>query len=255
MLCLMVWLAVGHAFAQSGAAPAAPASDADVSDRAKRAADKVFQWIKLHSDQPRKPAARAEPAAKTADKPRDETSAARRAASRDDAAKPAAAADDPARPRAARPAAAGVTADPPATLVVTPAPANEPGAGSAAAVAALPGGTQPPELPAATRVLAPDPQPPAAALEAAAAERAADELVLVHRVDPKFGAALMQQMRRGSAEVRFQVLPDGSVGSAEVVNSTSVRLHGTVLDAVRQWRFAPLRQARAVAVELGFNLD
>src|SRR5437868_13916604 len=55
---------VAAAKAQTAVAPNTPA-DAAASERAKREGDKVFQWIRIHSDKPRKAAA----APVAADKP------------------------------------------------------------------------------------------------------------------------------------------------------------------------------------------
>lgn len=259
VVVLALWWVAGQAWAQANApaGPAEPVADAAVSDRTKRAAEKVFQWIKLHGEQPRKPAradARAEATPRPADKPRDEVPTVKRTASpRDDSPK-SAAVQESAPTRSPRAAAAAPPADPPATLTVTPVPA-EPAERSAAATApAVAAPAQTVELPPAQRVLPPAQEPPTVPMEAALPQ-APDELVLVRRVDPTFGATLMRQLRRGTAEVRFEVLPDGTVGSVEVINSTSPRLHTAAVEAVRQWRFQPMRQARTAAVELGFNLD
>jgi outer membrane biosynthesis protein TonB len=43
------------------------------------------------------------------------------------------------------------------------------------------------------------------------------------------------------------------VQQASIIKASHSRLASAALDAVRQWRFAPIRKAREAAVEVAFN--
>jgi len=205
----------------AGLVAAQAANQAAPSERAQRDADKVFQWIKIHSDKPRrvrdekeaKPAAAPPPAAVATPAPRP-------------AARPA---PDPAAQRAA----AATTASLP-----NPEPA------SPAAVEAVPTSA----VVAKAAPAAPTPAPP---LE----PEGEDPLVFVRQVEPEFPGHAMRMLGKGSVQVRFEVKPDGTVGRTEVVKSTSARLNQAAVAAVAQWRFMPVRHAQTGIVDLGFNLD
>jgi TonB family protein len=198
--------------------PAASASANDASARAQREADKVFQWIRIHSDKPRKAAV-----AGTSDKPA--------APAVRSAAKPAAPPDTAIRetvvPLAATPA-------PRLDVAARPAPAQ--------AVAVAP-----------AHVEAPAPKPEPAPLAAGVDEDVM--LTPVRKTEPQFPANLMRTLRKGVVQVAFTVQPDGSVSQAHVVSSSHPRLGPTALETVTQWRFAPVRHAQQAVVDLGFNLD
>jgi TonB family protein len=53
--------------------------------------------------------------------------------------------------------------------------------------------------------------------------------------------------------VRFTVAPNGTVSSAQVIKASHTRLGNAAVDAVRQWRFAPIPKPRDAAVEVAFN--
>ena len=72
---------------------------------------------------------------------------------------------------------------------------------------------------------------------------------------PQFPLNLMRTLRRGTVQVRFTVLADGSVSEPEVLSSTNARLNPAAVSAISQWRFQPIARAQTGAVELGFNLD
>jgi TonB family protein len=55
--------------------------------------------------------------------------------------------------------------------------------------------------------------------------------------------------------VRFEVQLDGRVANASVVQTTSRSLNDAALEAVRSWRFQPVRAPRSAVVDLGFDLD
>jgi protein TonB len=209
--------------------PAAPAAaqgtELSASERAQRDADKVFQWIRIHSDKPRKassanaaerPAPAAPPSVKVVAKPAAKTNngntetvqALAQPSSRNDAgpAKP-----DPASPQ-------------PEPVVTT--------------VAAKTDTTAPMASPASSPAVEED-----------------AELSPIHRTEPDFPGTLMRQLRRGLVQVGFTVLPDGSVAQAHALSSTNPRLVATALATVAQWRFRPLHHSQQAVVDLGFNLD
>jgi TonB family protein len=53
--------------------------------------------------------------------------------------------------------------------------------------------------------------------------------------------------------VKFTVAPDGSVSKAEAIKTSHNRLGNAAVDAVKQWRFAPIPAPREVAIEFAFN--
>lgn len=209
----------GGAWAAGAWGQAAPAEAASApSERARRDAERPYQWILLHSDKPRKardPAGTAAPAA---------TPAVARPAR---VAVPAKAVAPPAAEAAAAPASvpapeAAAPADPPSSVVATLPPS--------------PGGA-PPLAPAA----APEPDD--------------DELELLQQVAPSFPRGVMLDMRKGNVQVRFKVRPDGSVVEPTVLRSSHPRLNAAAMAAVVQWKFKPTQGPHEAAVELGFNLD
>jgi len=76
-------------------------------------------------------------------------------------------------------------------------------------------------------------------------------LQLTNLVEPSVPRRLIGKVR-GDVEVvvAFTVLPDGSVGSPAVQQSSNPAMNQTVLDAVAQWRYAPIAAARQHAVQL-----
>lgn len=236
------------AAAQAASEPAG-GGDAAALERAKRDADKVFKWIMIHSDKPRKSAAAEAPKAE---------------------AKPAA----PATIAAAAPRAAPKPKvdDSPIVERVTPVVA-----GAAPGATARPAGT-------AVAALAPRPAPASAATppqlsasdadlalataSAAAGRTAApstdtseladddeEELVLLKQVQPEFPAMVVRQLLKGAVQVRFEVKPDGEVGQTEVVKTSSNRLNSAAMRAVAQWKFQPVKKAQHAIVELAFNVE
>jgi TonB family protein len=233
--------AAAMAAAAQASAPAAPG--AGVSERARREADRVFQWIRLHGERPR---------TRPADGKRPE----------------------PSRPGGAGEAAAGV-----GRRGDTGTAAGPPAASAAASrTAAQDAGTDPPPA-AGSAASAPLTAVPAAAAPQAAsmpavesvptlagpaligpvwlepADPVASDLALSHQVLPEFSFIVMQALRKGLARLRFTVQLDGTVSGAEVLRSTDEEINAAVLAAVSQWRFQPVRQVRTAVVELGFSLD
>lgn len=224
-------------------------------ERAQKAADAVFHWIKLNADKgANRPAA---PAPAPAPAP---AAVAKKAAP---APAPVAAAPKPAPAPAAAPttttAAAPTPAPAPAVTTAAAPAAPEP----AVAAAALP-------EPAAERTpvvlasAAPSPAPAAPMAAAAKAvepppppqEEAEEPLKLLSKVNPTLPRQMQQgNFRNGFAQVQFTVGPDGAVQQASVIKATHSRLGTAAVEAVKQWRFAPLRKAREAAVEVAFSND
>lgn len=103
-----------------------------------------------------------------------------------------------------------------------------------------------------TRTMAPLPAAPVAA---APEPELMLPLKLLSKVDPDMPRQLPANVRSGSVLVRFTVQPDGRVVAPEVVQTTNQRMSASALEAVLQWRFAPVSQARIATVEVGFSRD
>ncbi len=103
-----------------------------------------------------------------------------------------------------------------------------------------------------TRTMAPLPAAPVAA---APEPELMLPLKLLTKVDPEMPRQLQANIRSGLVLVRFTVQPDGRVMAPEVVQTTNQRMSVAALEAVLQWRFAPISQARVATVEVGFNRD
>jgi len=223
----------GSAWAQASApVPSASASGpASASERASREGDKVFKWILMHSDKPRKPREPGKDAPAAAP-----TAVAAPAAAVKEVAVREVKADAP-KPPAAR---TEKTAPAPSLAAQAAAESAKPAEASTdSSVAALAPPSARPDKP-----VAPPPE-----------DETEEPLVLKAQVDPEFPGGLMRNLRKGTVQVKFTVQPDGTVGSTEVVKSTHARLNTAAMAAVKQWRFEPLRHAQLGIVELGFNLD
>ncbi len=228
LLAAFVSLAAGAAHAQAVPSPSPAASEITPLERAKRDAEKVFQWIRMHSDKPRRaspPQAGNERAAAVA------PVAARRPEPQ--SAKPSEVADSP--PPAAPAERSALTAH---TAASQASPAASPAQPVSAALAA-----------------ASDVTAPIAALPEAPIPEEDVPLVALLQSEPEFPASLMRQLRKGTVQVAFTVQPDGSVTQARSLVATNPRLVRTAIAAVSQWRFQPLRHAQSAVVEVGFNLE
>ena len=193
-------------------------------ERAQKAADAVFHWIKLNAD---KGASRQTPAPAPAPPP-----APRKPA-------PVAAAPKPVQPSAAAAATAARAAAP----AVTAAP--EPEQAPVLVAAASPTPTPEAPMAAAARAVEPPPAP---------AEEAEVPLKLLVKVDPIMPRQMQQlNFRNGFAQVQFTVAPDGRVSQAQTLKASHSRLGNAAVEAVRQWRFAPIAKAREAAVEVAFS--
>lgn len=223
-----------HAQSAPAVPAATPATELSAAERAKRDADKVFQWIRIMSDKPRKPGT---------------------AAIAPEKEKPAAASPTPARVATkplAKPSDNGIV-EKTEPLAVGPSPSAKaslelPAAQADAATAASGSRSNATSLAAASTSAAP----------AAAPAVVIDEdvpLVPVVKTDPEFPGALMRSLRKGMVQVSFTVQPDGSVSQARAVSSTHPRLVAAAVSTVSQWRFQPVRHPQDAVVDLGFNLD
>lgn len=215
-------------------------------ERAQKAADAVFQWIKINAD---KGASRQTPAPAPAPAPAPV------------ARKPAAAAPVAAAPR---PAQAPVQSPIPAPATAQNAAASSPAPETAVAQAPAPGASEPEETPPVVLASASPTPTPAAPLTAAAQAvepppAPVEEevpLKLLSKVNPDIPRQMRtQNFHKGFAQVQFTVQPDGKVGEVHVLKTSHARLGSAAMDAVRQWRFAPIPKAREAAVEIAFNSD
>jgi len=240
-------LAILPALAQTPPAPSTPApSEVAPSERAKRDADKVFHWIMIQGDRTRKAPAAVAKESKETKEAKDNNKDDRPAARPIRTAAPEAA---PARPKAEATVAAATPSNPrpagkPAELPKeAPAPAT-------ASVAA-------PEAPKQddSRVASIESRSGDAAPAVELTDDAPQGLVALAQPAPQFPINMMRTLRRGTVQVRFSVMTDGSVADIEVLNTTSPRLNAAALSAIGQWRFQPISKVQTGAVEVGFNLD
>lgn len=125
--------------------------------------------------------------------------------------------------------------------------AAEPEPGPVVLAAAAPSPTPAAPLATAARVAQPAPAP---------AEPEEVQLKLLTKVEPAIPRQLLTQaIRNGFAQVQFTVAPDGSVSKAQVLKASHIRLGNAAVDAIKQWRFAPIPRAREAAVQVAFNND
>jgi TonB family protein len=241
-------LAILPALAQTPPAPSTPApSEVAPSERAKRDADKVFHWIMIQGDRTRKaPAAAAAAVAKETKEAKDNNKDDRPAARPIRTAAPEAA---PARPKAEATVAAAAPSNPRSAGKPAELP-NEAPAPATASVAA-------PEAPKQddSRVASIESRSGDAAPAVKLTDDAPQGLVVLAQPAPQFPINVMRTLRRGTVQVRFSVMTDGSVADLEVLNTTSLRLNAAALAAIGQWRFQPVSKVQTGAVEVGFNLD
>ena len=91
--------------------------------------------------------------------------------------------------------------------------------------------------------------------QAAVEEEEDDDLQLISQVDPVYPRGLQGAPDSGRVTVALTVQPDGSVSETSVVTASHRRFGKPASDAVAQWRFAPIKSARTVRVEIAFNLQ
>lgn len=266
-VCLMLTGASAWAQAAGASSPgangaaASGASNTDgkaqLSDveRAKRDADKVFQWIKFHAEkgESKKPEHQAKTEAKPEPKPQAQVTKAAAPAKKADS-------DD------GRTVASAGQVDAPrgesGGLTRTSLTTGAPSAAGSAAAPANPAytGRIPDSLAMAAPATAPTVGVPAAPAQQPEPEPAPlpeedTPLRLVTKVDPEYPRALLSQQRNGSVMVKFVVQPDGSVEGVEAIKSPDRKLSAAAVAAVKQWRFAPVNKARPVSVEIGFQME
>ncbi|RZL39034.1 MAG: TonB family protein [Rubrivivax sp.] len=224
---LVALLAASPAIAQT------PAPTADASlERAQKAADSVFHWIKLNGDK----GANRQPAAAPAPAP-----AARKPA-------PIAAAPKPPTVAAQRSAPAATDAPPPAVATLASESQSPIQADTAPVLVAAAAPTPTPDAPMALAAPALQPAPPPAE------EEAEVPLKLLSRVNPVIPRQMQKlSFRDGFARVKFTVAPDGSVSAAESIKASHSRLATAAIDAVKQWRFEPIAAPREAAIEFAFS--
>ena len=228
-LAAMLVVAMATA-AQAQTVPPATGSGANesASERASREGDKVFQWIRMHADTPRKAAAPEKAPVAAAPAPAKV------------AAKPA-----------AKPADSGIAETvQPRSAKASPQPEHV-----AAASGKPPASNEPPT--SQTAAAATDASAPLASTGASPQVEIEEDISLVPivRSEPEFPGALMRQLRRGQVQVAFTVQPDGTVSQARAVSTTHPRLASSAIATVSQWKFQPVHHAQQAVVDLGFNLD
>lgn len=90
----------------------------------------------------------------------------------------------------------------------------------------------------------------------APAQQSQAALELLNVVQPELPERVLSRMRRdGEVTLVFKVNPDGSVADLNVQASNSAVLDAIVLDAVRQWRYKPIAQARTHRVQFVFKRE
>lgn len=234
LACQLLFSVPASAQTAEPAGKAGSASGISDSDRAKRDADKVLQWIKFHATHSAKPEAPAP------------------------APKPAPAAKAP----APKPAVATAPAPTPAAAAPTAQAAASVPAPAASQEQQLAAGREPeapapkPELVAAAPATPPAP-PATEPTRAAPAPEPEEEVALrlIQKVDPDIPRQLASNIRSGSVMVRFQVKPDGTTTKVESLGNANKRLASSAIAAVQQWKFAPIPKQREATVEIGFKLD
>lgn len=218
---------VAAAWAQPAPAPA-PAAPNDGMQRSQRQADNVYRWIKMFAEPTRKAdGTKSEPTKVRIPK-------------------------EPAAPvvSSASTERTSPPPNPPASAIDVAAPAPSGATAASAASAATP-----------TAAVAPTTGPAVAAANPASAassteeEDEDDELTILSQAQPEIPREIRNMLGTAKVAVAFTVQPDGSVQEASVISSTHRRLNRPTLDAVGQWKFAPVRTARAVRVELEFDLQ
>ncbi len=218
-------VATSAAFAQTTGAEESP------SDRAKRQAENPMKWIMMLDDKPRqvnnKPAEKKAPAAPAA---------------RGGGAEPAAVATPAAAPAAAPARAAPAAAAPARTAAVATA-AAAPAAVVPVAVDSSAAATAAAAIAPAMAPREPEPELP-------------EPLTLLTQVQPELTRDVLNRgIRKGNVKVKFNVMPDGSVADVEVTESSNRALHSSVINAVRKWKYAPVKRMQGHGADISFNLE
>lgn len=218
---------LGWVAAASVQADEPPKPQLSAEERAQKQADRVFTFIRLHSEKsPAKRAAPAEAAPAVAVVPA-VVNAQAKAPLKPPSKPVVAAAVEPLQTAPLEPTPPAPAAEPPATLL-------------AAASLSAAAGVQPELLP----------QPPARQ-----AEPEPPTLQLLSKVEPEIPRQLQADFRGGSVTLRFMVQTDGSVAQAQALQSSHKRLTTAAIAAVNQWRFAPLPAPREATVDIAFAVE
>jgi len=91
--------------------------------------------------------------------------------------------------------------------------------------------------------------------DAPASASRGQELVAIDQPEPRWDASVMQALRKGRIQLRFEVGTDGNIVRSEVVSSSAPQLAAAALEAMQQWHFQPIAKARTASIEFGFDLD
>lgn len=236
----------------AAAAPVDPKAAMSDVDRAKRDADKVFQWIKFHAEKgEKKPAheAKAE-ASKPVSRP---------VATAAPAPAPVARRQelDPAAERALAARNAQDAAPVPVVASASPAPVaiGQSTAQTIAPPSSVPQPMSEAPAPQVVSMAAPSTAAPAGRAPEPEPDDEPVPLKLLRKVDPEYPRSLLAQQRAGSVLVQFTVRPDGSVDGAQALRSPDRKLSTAAINAVKQWRFGPIPAPRQVSVEIGFQVE
>lgn len=246
------WVSLAAAQTDADAPKVDPKFEAH-EDKARREAAKVFNWIRIHSEAPKRPAqSPADGGKATAALPKAPVAPA--ASERPKATPAPAQAARPPGPVALPSVPAPAPAQRPRTAAVPAAPDTAPAPAAAASVAPV---AAPTVSPSADEQAG---SPPFPGTAASGAEQTADlvddaPLVLVTSVEPEFPGVLTRRLRKGWVQVRLEVDTDGRVTEAEIAGSSHPRLNEPALAAVRRWVFRPPGQARQATAEIAFDLD
>lgn len=198
------------------AAASAPAEDP--MERAKRQANNVMRWIKVHADKPRATTAKEAVAPTPAPVAR------------------------PAPRTAAAPGYAPAPDSEKSVATATPAPEPTPQTPPPVAVPVAP----PPNA-AAAQAIAKTPPPPIV-------EEEDTPLKALSQPQPVIPRNLLSTIDAGKVMVRFMVETNGSVSNVEVLSSSSRLLNKPTVAAISTWRFEPIKSPRPAQIEIAFNL-
>ena len=80
-------------------------------------------------------------------------------------------------------------------------------------------------------------------------------IVMTQSAEPRFPMAVMRRLLKGKVVVSFEAGVDGAATNVGVVSSPDRGLDEAASEAVRQWRFAPMRQPRVGLAELTFSVE
>ena len=152
----------------------------------------------------------------------------------------------PVDPPAPPPATASAPADRPLAAAAADAPPAAPATQAADAPAPAQAADAPP---AAQAAVAPPASPPAPAVVAA-------PLRLVHYVAPELSPRVLARLGRTNVvNAMLRINADGSVAEVELRGNVDRALGPLVVEALRQWRYAPLEAPREQLVELVIKPD